>query len=954
MPSDHPSVAAAPSPAEARHLFWAKSPRDDPSSGSYHPLICHLIDVATVARAIWTDILTPASRRAIAQDLGVSADGAGKLIGFWAGTHDIGKCCPAFQLQLPKAEERFLAAGLTLQPAEAKAPHGIVSARVLAETLPRRFGTPAALARRVATAVGGHHGRFPAPGEPQNISTTGAAGKARWDSFRDDLLDALARLVQPRRELQTEDVSNPTAFWIAGLISVADWIGSNEDYFTYLVPDGEAPRPINLEDYAERARSQTEAALHELGWTGWHPTGDHLTFEQMFGFDPNPLQTEILRLAPQLGEPGLVIVEAPMGEGKTEAAEFLADHWTLALDQGGSYFALPTQATSNQMFSRVSRFLKKRYPGEIVQLQLLHGHASLSAELDQLRRNGYRLFAPSAIAEDEPGKTADVVAAAWFTNRKRGLLAPFGVGTVDQALMSVLQVKHVFVRLFGLAHKTVIIDEVHAYDTYMSTLLDQLLRWLAALGSSVVLLSATLPDARRRELVNAFREGLTDVDAPVAVAAYPRVTWYTQSHGADACSIGTSDQSRKSLSLHRLETVTDEGEPDNNALGDYLQQMLQGGGCAAVVCNTVRRAQEVFTALKPFFPGDADDGLPQLDLIHSRFLLEERQVRESRVLQRFGPSTTPDAHPLDVGSPAIQIRRPSRSVLVATQVIEQSLDIDFDLMVTDMAPLDLMLQRSGRLHRHPQPRPRPDRLRSPVLGVVQRAVNSGDAPLFEQGTAFVYDRHVLLRSWLSLIGRDAIQIPDDIGTLIESVYDARPCPPDLPVQIAAKWAETLQKQVDDRQAHEAEAKFRYIKRPDYGGPLGEMLADPREEDDPDLPRAFQALTRLTDQPSVETVLLFAGGNGTARLRANGTTLDLQKEPATRQVRDLLLRSTSITGWGVSRALPSHAPRAWDNVSLLRHHRLLLLDGDQRATAGDYEIRVDDELGVVITNKRKED
>ena len=179
-------------------------------------------------------------------------------------------------------------------------------------------------------------------------------------------------------------------------------------------------------------------------------------------------------------QPGLVIIEAPMGEGKTEAAIYLADKWVTNRKQRGYYFALPTMATSDQMFGRVKAYLTKRYPSDSVNLMLLHGHASLSTEFEAIKDK----FEIRNVASDDPNdKTFDsvnagVVASEWFTSRKRGLLSPFGVGTIDQSLLAVLQTRHVFVRLFGLAHKTIIIDEVHAYDAYMSTLLERLLEWL--------------------------------------------------------------------------------------------------------------------------------------------------------------------------------------------------------------------------------------------------------------------------------------------------------------------------------------------------------------------------------------------------------------------------------------------------------------------------------------------
>ena len=242
----------------------------------------------------------------------------------------------------------------------------------------------------------------------------------------------------------------------------------------------------------------------------------------------------------------------------------------------------------------------------------------------------------SRIANDDD-KRADwgqnVAASEWFTYRKRGLLAPYGVGTIDQALMAVLQTKHVFVRLFGLAHKTVIIDEVHAYDTYMTSLLELLLSWLRSVGASVVLLSATLPQARRRALLEAWTKGapvpqggLADgakgisALSPASEAAYPRISWIEN-------NIVRSDHFAATRHV-TLNLVRRSG--DLKELGKNLKHALRDGGCAAVICNTVRKAQEVYCALKSFFSAG------ELDLFHARYPFNEREAREKRTLDRFG------------------------------------------------------------------------------------------------------------------------------------------------------------------------------------------------------------------------------------------------------------------------------------------------------------------------------
>ena len=176
------------------------------------------------------------------------------------------------------------------------------------------------------------------------------------------------------------------------------------------------------------------------------------------------------------------------GAGAATAAQGPSDEF---------YFALPTTATSNQMFVRVLRFLES-ITGERTSAQLVHGQAMLTRD---------------ALEEQAYGDAQDIESPAfavpnWFAPKKRALLAPFGVGTVDQAELAVLNARHYMLRLFGLAGKVVIIDEVHAYDTYMSTIIDHALWWFGVLGTSVILLSATLPQRRHREMASAFQRGL--------------------------------------------------------------------------------------------------------------------------------------------------------------------------------------------------------------------------------------------------------------------------------------------------------------------------------------------------------------------------------------------------------------------------------------------------------------
>jgi CRISPR-associated endonuclease/helicase Cas3 len=324
-----------------------------------------------------------------------------------------------------------------------------------------------------------------------------AIGGEPWNAARSAIVEQLARVLHVPRDSPPSSPTGAVAIALAGLTTVSDWIGSIEAYFPYAVSRGVDPYGTDLEQYVQKSRERAERALRDLRWLTNPAPPAHRSFTTIFpNFALNDLQRAAVQLAESLTVPALVLIEAPMGEGKTEAAMYLAEAAAARLQRPGYYFALPTQATSNQMFSRVREFLERTAQSAEVNLQLLHGHASLSAEFQLLRERASDPL-PAGVEEDarDDGASSTVFAAEWFTYRKRGLLAPYGVGTIDQALLAVLRTRHFFVRMFGLCNKTVIIDEVHAYDAYMSGLLDRL-AWLGALGATVVLLSATLPPLR--------------------------------------------------------------------------------------------------------------------------------------------------------------------------------------------------------------------------------------------------------------------------------------------------------------------------------------------------------------------------------------------------------------------------------------------------------------------------
>ncbi len=962
-----PSTAPDITDIATLHCLWAKLERDQNAPPAYHPLICHLIDVGSAAEAIWRDAVSPWTKRRITTAFGLpDEDATGRWIAFIVATHDVGKACPPFQhrKETPQTLRVLLDAArlkesATPPPSEKPVSHGAVSERTLRDDLVDLFGLSKKVAAVIATAVGGHHGRFHGASTVDDFGDS-ILGKARWTAARRTLLRTLEEQFIPPLSTPPNKIDNAAAMWLAGLVSAADWIGSNADYFTYKVPDlrvpGAAPPTFDIGLYQIDARIQAEKALNELGWKGHTVAASGLTpltFAELFPFarPPAPVQTAVVDLAAVGGAPGdgpsLAVIEAPMGEGKTEAALYLLDHWATR-GQVGAYVGLPSQATSNQMFGRVRSYLTRRYDDAdgAVTLQLLHGHAALSAEFALLKEEGAKLYAPSNIdadGEKEPASDADqpsVVAAEWFTHRKQGLLAPFGVGTVDQALMAVLSAKHVFVRLFGLGGKTVVIDEVHAYDTYMSVLLERLLAWLGALGCSVVLLSATLPSRRRDALVAAFIEGATGVrhaDQPRADnASYPRITWATTGAvpALRGAHIAASKRSQKDLRLVHLsadETAVGDDPSAPFPLVEKLRAALAEGGCAAVICNTVKRAQQVYAALAAHFVGH--DDAPALSLLHAQMPFDQRQRREQEALVCFGKQ---DAT-VDIEGVATPVARPPCAVLVSTQIIEQSLDLDFDLMVSDLAPIDLLLQRSGRLHRHE--RTRSPGLETATLWLCAPALDGDGIPTFARHkTSIVYANHILLKTWLQVRDRARIAVPANVEALIEAVYGDDAPPAGLAPAWIEAWAHTLAQLEKETEHDEHQGDIRVIKNPHETMALDKLAGHLRQEDAPELSPAQQAVTRLA-RPSIGLICLWGDIQNPTLDREGRQPYNRKRIPDLATTKNLLRRSLQVTHPGLVKQLGDpdapgvkpYMPVDWGTSALLRSFRLIVFDAQQNAS-----------------------
>jgi CRISPR-associated endonuclease/helicase Cas3 len=695
-------------------------------------------------------------------------------------------------------------------------------------------------------------------------------------------------------------IEGPDFMLLAGLTSFADWIGSNETWFTFGSPkDCEDPSV-----WWKKRREIAELALDAVGWHRRDPVlGAPRTFESVFpGLVPRPLQTIVAETVQRMDEPCILLLEAPMGEGKTEAAFYAHLELQRRLGHRGLYLALPTKATGNAMFRRTEAFLRGMGCGRPLDLQLLHGATQLNEEFQELRLADIH-------ADQSSPEEGRIRAAEWFTPKKRALLSEYGVGTIDQALLSILPVRHHSVRLWGLANRVVILDEVHAYDAYTGTLLHHLLDWLLAMGSSVVLLSATLPPRFRRELARRVGAELPEVEAP-----YPRMSIFQR---GSARQIAIAADPARHLRI-RLVPMT----PDPEGIRREISERLEGGGQALALLNTVQRAQDLY---RLFLGGEPilrkgvtvgkrlQDGL-EIYLFHARFPADLRQVREDQTLESFGP----------------QSRREGRKLLIATQVAEQSLDLDFDILLTDLAPVDLLLQRAGRLWRHTRevrPFKQPCLL---VAGLGEAEPPSFGAPLW---WGKVYREDLLLRTWCLLKGREALDLPEEIDDLVRVVYeyDERLV---VPAFLRDRMAAAV---VEGEGLHSAHRTFAHQAVIDLGNWEADRFLQ-EDEDDPGRHPSLTARTRL-GEPSVVAVPL-DGGAG----------FDLSAEPGLDQARAWSRASLSLSRKGVvQRLLQLGVPEGWRRSPLLRHAHAMVLDADGRWVENP-SVCLDKELGLCFEAK----
>ncbi len=876
-------------------LCWGKTGVE---ATEYHPALFHMLDAGHVAQVLLGPDASPRWRSVLALTLGIETRQTSEVVPWLVAMHDIGKVSAAFQAQDPGQAARLLASGFDLGRCGLSLPHTAVGGAFVRSwkgdaSCP---ALPDIIRLLLTEAVSAHHGSFTGARELQDTGRRLRLDEPdEWDSLRRHCGELLRERLEPRDGRCSSAPLNVSAAVAAltGFTTLCDWIASNSAFF---LPEA----GVQVGEYVRLSQARALEACAAAGFLVPTTSAAPSAFARLFpGLqDPRPLQLAIDAIPDSLlACPCLIVIEAPTGEGKTEAALALAHRIAVHTGVDELYYALPTTATSNQMFLRLQRHLRDNL-GLAAQARLVHGQAFLVE--DDLRLESLA-----------GGDGAEKPALEWFGPRKRALLAPFGVGTIDQAELAALNVRHSSLRQMGLAGKVVIVDEVHAYDTYMTTVVERLLLWLSTLGASVILLSATLPQKRRRALVRAFdRGGIEPDDSP----AYPGLSVISQAgfHGSSPPAF----QPARHIEVQWL-TLAD-GAARAKAL--WLLDRVSHGGCACWITNTVKRAQAVYRELACLAGAPVDRML-----LHSQFPLDRREELERELALKYGPDG----------------RRPERGIVVGTQVLEQSLDLDFDVMVSDLAPVDLLLQRAGRLHRHR--RVRPPTLESPLL-CVNAELDAEGIPLLSSDR-YVYAEYILRQTWEVLRGRQGLDLPGDYRTLIEAVYDAPPPGPQSPLR------EAFDRMQRDNRLAEQEASMRLLPPPHPVDTISDAASRLSHVEDENGSAWIVARTRLGEE-SVTVVPMVRDGN-IAHLFPSGPALDPFRPASRERQLELLRRSLRVSARPIVAALRhcmNQRPALFTGSALLRDcSPLWLTEGraSVASVAGKWTLTLDSDLGLLV-------
>lgn len=730
-----------------KDIFWAKKKDGDNGLIKWLPLRQHLLDTAFIMDRLWEFWIDLGQKKVIEQALCGGDKDPKKLVRFIGLTHDIAKATYCFQI----GKNKFNPVNTEILEKLEREGFKVISEKTL---LANPNDTPHAKAGQailmlygvnidVATIIGSHHGKPINKDEegsvkrmmstyPRNFyqSDRDDGLSSLWKSAQKDLLDWALEEAGYKELSDIPKIKQKGQILLSGLLIMSDWIASNEIYFPLVdVFDEEVS---NKDDRYKLAWSKWQQS------DVWNPKNIDINgiYKRRFQIkEVRKEQEKFSHIVENTYDPGLFIFEAPMGLGKTEAALVAVEQLAYKCDKSGMFFGLPTQATSNGIFPRIENWLENMAVDNLdrYSIRLSHGKANLNDDFSMLK---YKESHAESINLDGD-KYESLLVNEWFSGRKTTSLDDFVVGTVDQFLMLALKQKHLALRHLGFSRKVIVIDEVHAYDVYSSQYLKRAIEWAGTYNLPVIMLSATLPFSKRQELVESYLIGkgikkseIIRENIDIETAAYPLIT-YT-----------SGNEIRQFKDFEKRENkIVEIIKIDSEEIFDIVDEMSKFEGVIGIIVNTVKKSQELAEKFSLLY------GVDNVELLHSSFIAPHRVIKEKKLLSMIGKNS----------------KRPNFKIIIGTQVMEQSLDIDFDVLISDLCPMDLLLQRLGRLHRDNE-RKIPFMHKEPKLYIM----GTSDDLDFEEGSEAIYGGYILSRTMKFL--PETIKIPRDISKLVQKVY----------------------------------------------------------------------------------------------------------------------------------------------------------------------------------------
>lgn len=892
-------------------FIWAKASQD-PTSDAWLSLDTHLHDTMGVSERLWHEWVPKHTRSIISSGISGCDASALDILKFLSASHDLGKATPVFQRkdieQNHNLHNLFINhlknAGLSCNDVltdVGKIPHSLASEIIL-----ERNGIP----RCLAIIIGSHHGVTPTKEDLDDCNIDGYCAHTgfndeKWTSVQESLLSyALSISNVDLDDIKKVNITQQSQVLLSSLVIMSDWIASNDQWFP-LISDK------ILTDSEIRYRLDDGWNLTKILHTWNNKSIEPSTlFEKRFSYEPRPFQKKLIEAVSTADKPGIIVIEAPMGEGKTEAALVAAEIISNKYGMGGIFFGLPTQATANGIFPRIVRWIESTVEdsSDRNSIFLAHGKSRFNEKFTSMEHIGWN---------NQNQGTSGAVIHEWFTGKKKGLLSDFVIGTVDHVLMGGLKLKHLALRHLGLANKVIIIDECHAYDSYMGSYLVKVIKWLGSYNVPVIIMSATLYPSRREELINAYlgKNVKTEENAKLKTSTqYPSIIMTDGIEIKQYCCESSSKS--KDVSIIRID--------DSNLLS-VVKRISANGGYIGIICNTVDKSQKIYRQIHELFPNN------DVYLLHSRFTSQDRSRKEAEVISLLSKEKRKEP--------------PYCMIVVGTQVMEQSLDLDFDVIITDLCPTDLFLQRIGRLHRHSNVRP--NGLEKPTCYVIDEKDD------FDKGSLSVYNKYQLYNARL-LIG-DKVTIPTDIPKLVHMAYS------DTLLKVNEEITEDYRISFDDvkkeRIDKEQRAKTFQIKDPKKDRDIVDWLKNNARDDSSG--NIASATVRDTEG-SIEVILVTDNEDGSISAISEGISIRMSKDAT-------IDEKTAFSIAGCKIALPSffvrkrmsstiaelskmtseHIPECWRSNGWLKDELFLVSKPDGKILLDGIKMRYSFEEGLVV-------